>query len=136
MPKQSLTARVQRRAGKEESDSPMVRHWKLLQQLSSSAVGATVFELADAMNVHPKSIRRDLLLLKRMGFDVSATVKKRGLKVWRIRHPFERLKNKRKQYRSIGDSLAILVEQARTVGDSSLVADLEAAHKKVIRKAR
>ena len=134
MPKHPLTTRVHRRD--DEGETHLARQWKLLEQLSSDSNGFTSYDLAATWGVSRKTIQRDLIFFKRVGFDVVSTANENGLKSWRIRHPFDRLKNKRKQYRSIGESLAVLVEQAKTVGDSSLVADLESVQKKVMKKAK
>ena len=139
MPKHphSLPTRVRRRRkGNPGTGTPLLRQWKLLEQLSSSAKGATVYELAGSLGVDVKTIRRDLILFKQVGFDVAETVEEFGRKVWRIRHSFDALRSRQRQYRSIRNSLALLVEQAQTVGDHRLVADLEMVRKKVARKGR
>jgi DNA-binding IclR family transcriptional regulator len=114
-----------------EVDSPISRRWKLLEQLSSTPKGATVDELATASGVNPKTIRRDLVMLKQLGFDLQSTENVFGLKWWRIRHPFEELKTKHKQYRHIRKTLETLIEQSRSIDDLRLVADLKVIHRKL-----
>ena len=81
-----------------------------------------------ASGVSEKTVRRDLALLKQVGFDVAETVQDFGRKLFRIRHPSEVAEgvNARKgQYRSICDSLEQLHDQATALGDVLLAADLE-----------
>lgn len=108
---------------------------ELLEQLSSNSEGATVYELAESLGVDAKTIRRDLILFKRLGFDVTATENEIGLKYWRIQSRFDTLRSKQ-QYRSIRNSLMVLIEQAQTIGDQRLVADLQKVRRKVERKGR
>ncbi len=124
------------RRRKNTRGSPLLRQWRLLELLSSTPDGATVFDLADRLGVGVKTIRRDLAVFKRVGFNVDATEKAFGLKYWRIRPRFETLRGKRRQYRAIRDSLTLLIEQARTIGDRGLVVDLQKVVGKVRRKGR
>ena len=57
--------------------------------LSSSAEGLTVGELAEASGVGLKTIRRDLILLRQVGFDVEDVVEEFGRKRWRIKRAME-----------------------------------------------
>jgi predicted DNA-binding transcriptional regulator YafY len=136
MPKHPLTPRFRRPKDTRGVSSPLLRQWKLLEQLSSNPEGATVYEAADRLGVDAKTIRRDLVLFKRLGFDVGATKSDFGLKYWRIQPRFETLRSKRQQYRSIRDSLVVLIKQAQTVGDQRLAADLQKVRRKVEKKGR
>jgi predicted DNA-binding transcriptional regulator YafY len=131
-----MTNRLPIRCHKKPPGSPLLRQWKLLELLSSTPKGATVYELADRLGVIEKTIRRDVALFKRVGFNVDATEKAFGLKYWRIRPRFETLRGKRRQYRAIQDSLTLLIEQVKTIGDRGLVADLQKVERKVRRKGR
>jgi len=95
----------------------MVRQWQLVEWLSADSKGITVAEAAEVFGVDIKTIRRDLILLGRLGFDLTATEEETGRKRWRIRRPFERLRTKRQRYRSILG----LVEAA--CGKSSVLGD-------------
>ena len=81
-----------------------------------------------------KTIRRDLILLRKIGFDLDETVEEFGRKRWRIRQPFERLRSKKRQYQAIREGLDLLLEQVDNVGDRRLVDDLKAIRKRVKRK--
>jgi predicted DNA-binding transcriptional regulator YafY len=63
---------------------PLVRQWTVLRMLSSGRHGQTVQELAHEMSVSQKTIRRDLLLLARVGFPLVETHGDHGRKSWRI----------------------------------------------------
>ncbi len=137
MPKHPLTTHVRRRGKSTRGvSSPLPRQWKLLELLSSDSEGASVNELATTLGVDAKTVRRDLILFKHIGFDVAETVGEYGRKSWRIQPRFETLRTKRQQYRSIRDSLAVLIEQAQSLGDQRLMVGLEAIWRKVERKDR
>lgn len=136
MTKQLLPFRLRRPKKSRGRGSPLLRQWKLLEQLSSDAEGATVYELARRLGVSDKTVRRDLAIFKRIGFNVDATETEFGLKYWRIQPRFETLRGKRRQYRAIRDSLSLLIEQAKTIGDQGLVADLQKITRKMKRKGR
>ncbi len=72
-----------------------------------------------------KTIRRDLILLREIGFDVIETIGEFGRKSWSLLHPFDRLWTKREQYESIRESVYLLIEQAKTIKDQRLIAALE-----------
>jgi predicted DNA-binding transcriptional regulator YafY len=131
-----LTARVRPQAKSVRCvASPVLRQWRLLEQLSSTPKGATIKEMAAASGVSHKTVRRDLRLLKQLGFDlVDAEDEDFGRKCWRIRHPFESLASRPEQYRLMHDSLQHLREQAKTLGNSTLAADLKAIQLRVQRK--
>lgn len=65
-------------------DSPLVRQWILLKTLASRRYGATVQEMAQELNVHEKTIRRDLEAFQTAGFPLEETVGERGRKNWRL----------------------------------------------------
>ena len=92
--------------------SQLVRQWHLLEWLSSETQGVTVEEAAQATGKDQKTIRRDLILLRKAGFDLEETVEDHGRKRWRIRQPFERLRSKRRQYEAIRSGLDTLLKQA------------------------
>jgi len=137
MPKHPLTTRIRRRGRNNRGvGSPIPRQWKFLERLSSDSHGATISELATAMGVDGKTIRRDLILFKQIGFDAAETVGKHGRKSGRILPRFETMRTKQQQYRSIRDSLAALIEQVASMGDQPLAGDLELVQRKVARKGR
>jgi predicted DNA-binding transcriptional regulator YafY len=136
MPRHPLTTRLRRRKTTGGIGSPLLRQWNLLALLSADSEPATVYELADRLGVSVKTIRRDLVLFKQLGFDIDVTQNEFGLQYWRIRSRFDMLRGKQRQYRSLADSVAVLVGQAQTIGDAGLAADLEAIRRKVQRKAR
>lgn len=114
----------------------MIRQWQLLEWLSSEPEGITVGDAADATGVSLRTIRRDLILLRKIGFDLEETEEEFNRKRWRVRQPFERLRSKRKQYQAIRQGLDLLLMQAEKVGDKRLLSDLEAMRKRVKRKCR
>lgn len=116
--------------------TPLLRQWRLLELLSADSVPATVYELASRMGVSDKTIRRDLVLFSRLGLNLDATEDRFGRRYWRIRPKFSTLRGKRRQYRSLRDSVAVLIEQAQSIGDKRLAADLEAVRRKVQRKTK
>jgi len=67
-----------------DASPPLVRQWTLLRALSATRHGQTVRALSHEMTVSEKTIRRDLLLLARVGFPLVETVGVRGRKCWRI----------------------------------------------------
>ena len=84
------------------------RQWRLLKLLAFSPNGFTVKELRAVSGVSDKTIRRDLALLKKVGFDVSETVEDFGRKLWRVRRLSEstvRKGQKGEQYLLIHDAL-------------------------------
>ena len=137
MAKIILYSRIRRRStGSSAPHTPMVRQWQLLEWLSSEPEGVTVAEAAIATGMDQKTIRRDLILLRKIGFDLDETVEERGRKRWRIRQSFERLRSKKRRYQAIRDSLDLLLEQVDRVGDRRLVDDLKAMRQRVVRKCR
>lgn len=136
MPKQLPLSALSLKDWEGESGMHLVRLWNLVRQLSSESKGLTVLDLTAAWNVSSKTIQRDILFLKKLGCDLVFTTDKYGRKFWRIRNPFERLRGKRTKYRAIGETLAEVLEHARSVGDKRLIADLEAVQKRAMRKAK
>jgi len=66
-------------------DQPAIlRHWLLLRTLAARRQGATLRELAAENGVDPKTIHRDLLLLRRLGFQLKFESGHRGLKHWKL----------------------------------------------------
>ena len=116
--------------------SPLIRQWKLLELLSSAPDGVTVQELTEATGRSDKTVRRDLILLRKVGFDLKESVGPYGRKSWRVGQRFERLRLPRKQYKAILDTLDALVMQVSLAGDRRLVVELQAIRRRVVRKCR
>ena len=113
--------------------STIPRQWKLLEILSSDPRGFTVRPGCKSA-VSEKTIRRDLILLRQSGFDVSEIVEQFGRKRWRIRHPFDAVSDRPQRYRLIRDSIRVLRGQAEALGDALLAAALEAIEGKIRKK--
>lgn len=64
--------------------SAQERQWRLLMSLCSRGTGRTLRDMAEEMQVTQKTIHRDLLLLRRIGFPLQETVSEFGRKHWRI----------------------------------------------------
>jgi len=131
-----LTHRI-RRQDDGDDESTVARQWRLLEQLSSASKGLTIKELVVHSGVSEKTVRRDIALLRQVGFDVAETVEGYGRKLFRIRHPSaatEGIDARHGQYRSIYDALQQLHDQAKGLGDALLAADLEGMQLRVRRK--
>jgi len=63
---------------------PVHRHWLLLRTLGARRHGLTVREMAQEMGVAEKTIRRDLVLFKRLAFPLLETNGERGRRTWRL----------------------------------------------------
>ena len=50
-----------------------------------SSKGVTLRRAAREFGVSPRTIRRDLVLLEQLGFDLEETVEKFGRKRWRVK---------------------------------------------------
>jgi Fic family protein len=61
-----LTHRIRRQDHADEST--LVRQWRLLEQLVSASKGLTVKEMTAASGMSEKTVRRDIALLKKVGF--------------------------------------------------------------------
>ena len=66
---------------------PILRHWILLKMLCARGQGRTLRELAAETGCSQKTIYRDLLLLRRVGFAVEEAKSDHGRKHWLIRQP-------------------------------------------------
>lgn len=76
MIKPMVTSRIHRRQTHEsETQTSLIRQWQLLEWLSSEPEGMTVSDAAEATGVSLRTIRRDLTLLRRIGFDLEETEK-------------------------------------------------------------
>jgi predicted DNA-binding transcriptional regulator YafY len=64
---------------------PLVRQWVLLKTLASRRYGASVQELAAELEVHEKTIRRDLTLFLQAGFPLHEERGPHGRKAWRLK---------------------------------------------------
>jgi len=93
-----------------------------LQQLSTRK--ATIKELMTATGMSEKTVRRDIIMLREIGFDVMETTGEFGRKYWSLLNPFDRLWTKREQYESIRESVYLLIEQAGSMKDHRLTAAL------------
>ena len=130
-----LTSRIRRRpVNGSDTHTPMIRQWQLLEWLSSDPKGITVGEAAKATGMSLKTIRRDLILLQKIGFDLEEIEEEFSRKRWRVRQPFERLRSKKQQYQAIRQGLDLLLLQVEKVGDKRLLDDLEGIRKRVKRK--
>lgn len=65
-------------------DKPLVRQWLLLKLLSARHFGATVGDLAKELNVHEKTVRRDLNTFQAAGIPLVETVGDFGRKTWQV----------------------------------------------------
>src|SRR5439155_6615790 len=63
---------------------PQERHWRLLQIVTARRLGETVAWLAEDLEVSEKTIRRDLSLLRKVGFPLRESVADKGLKRWML----------------------------------------------------
>ena len=132
-----LPSRLRRRPTEVEGPrSVLRRQWELLEWLSASEEGVAVAEAAHAMGVAVKTIRRDLIDLRKMGFDLRETVEVYNRKRWRLVSAFESLRTRRQRYRAIRDNLDVLLDQAAKIDDDPLVKDLRAVRRRVARKCR
>jgi predicted DNA-binding transcriptional regulator YafY len=61
------------------------RQWSLLRALTSRHLGLTIRQMADEVGVTERTIRRDLVVFRDVGFPLVEEVGEYGLKTWRIR---------------------------------------------------
>ena len=66
------------------TDSPLVRQWILLREISSRRLGLTIKEMARDYGVSQRTIRRDLMTLQRVGFPLEERESDHGRKHWRL----------------------------------------------------
>jgi predicted DNA-binding transcriptional regulator YafY len=114
--------------------TPLIRQWQLLKWLSSEPKGVTVGEAVKATGTSEKTVRRDLAVLRNVGFELTATVEGYGRKRWRIRQHSERLRSKKQRYQAIRDGLDLLLTQAEKLGDKRLLNDLAAIRQRVVNR--
>ena len=132
-----LRIRQRQSAAKEDDhDVPLIRQWRLLQLLATEPEGVAVREFAAEVGTSQKTIRRDLVMLRKAGFDLEPTVGRHGRKAWRLRHPHERLRSPRKRYELILEHLDELLLQADALDDANLVHRLRELRRRVQRKCR
>ncbi len=98
-----------------------------MEWLTAESEGITVAEAAEAFDVNLRTIRRDLILLRRLGFDLVETEEEHNRKRWRIRQPWERLRTKQQRRAAICDLLTNACEQAQLISDQQLVEALRIA---------
>lgn len=60
------------------------RRWRLYQRLSKLPEGDSLVELSDRFQVDPKTIQRDIAMLRAVGLEVVEAVEKFGRKRWRV----------------------------------------------------
>jgi predicted DNA-binding transcriptional regulator YafY len=60
----------------------LLRLWRLVKALCLGSL--SVREMAEAIGVNQKTIRRDLIALRKAGLPLKAAVKEFGRKVWRL----------------------------------------------------
>ncbi len=116
-----LTAPIRSQDGEEPH--PLVRQWRILKLLTYSPKGYTVKELAVLSGMCEKTVRRDLVFLQRVGFDMAESVEQAGRKRWRIQRLPESMTVRdglREKYGLIHASLGDLHDAALTIGDSGL----------------
>lgn len=65
-------------------NAPLVRQWKILAALTARADGISVQTMARDNAVNEKTIRRDLIQLRKAGFPVAESVVDHGRKMWRL----------------------------------------------------
>ena len=136
MPTRLRSHTRRRRLRKLAAPTPMLRQWRLVELLSSDPEGITVAEAAGVFGVVLKTIRRDLILLRQLGFDLAEVKEDKGRKRWRIRAPFERLRTKCQKYRSLLGLLDMALEQTEAIGDERLAKDLGALRRRVARRCK
>lgn len=117
-------------------NTPLIRQWQLLEWLASTKTGVRVAQAAKAFNVDTKMIRRDLILVKHLSFDLKETVEGRGRKAWRIDKPIKMPKTARQQYRTIAELLDALMERVAELDDKAFRTDLQAFQMRVRRKLK
>ncbi len=66
------------------TDSPLVRQWILLREISSRRLGLTIKEMAGDHGVSQRTIRRDLVTLQHVGFPLEERESDHGRKHWRL----------------------------------------------------
>ena len=122
-----LTTRI-RSKNDGDDESPLARQWRVLKLLTFAPKGFTVKELVAVSGMSEKTIRRDLVFLKQVGFDISETVEDYGRKLWRVRRLSESTGGKGttgEKYALIHDTLRDLHDVALVLGDLSLAEALK-----------
>lgn len=121
-----LTTRI--RAQDDEDESSLARQWRLLKLLAFAPKGFTIRELVSVSGVSDKTIRRDLVFLKEVGFDVAETVGDRGRKSWRLRRLSDTaagMGRTGEKYSLIHGTLGDLHDVALILGDEALAFSLK-----------
>jgi len=132
-----LTARI-RPQQNGDNEPVLVRQWRLLKLLVFSPTGFSVKELTSISGVSEKTIRRDLIFFKEVGFDISETVGEFGRKTWRVRRIAESggKGTVAEKYGLIHDSLGDLHDVALILGDTALAESLKRLQEWVQGKGR
>ena len=132
-----LRIRQRQSAAKDGNlDAPLVRQWRLLRLLATEPEGVAIREFAAQAGTSLKTIRRDLVMLRKAGFELEPTVGRHGRKAWLLRHPHERLRSPRKRYELILEHLEDLLLQADALEDANLASHLRELRRRVQRKYR
>ncbi len=132
-----LTTRIRQDDGDEEST--LARQWRLLKLLAFAPKGFTIKELEAVSGVSEKTVRRDLALLKHVGFDVGETMEDFGRKLYRLRRLPESTNgngHKGEKYALIHDALQQIHDVALILGDSPLAESLNRLQEWVEAKCR
>ena len=111
-----------------DEESALARQWRLLKLLTFAPKGFTIKELVAVSGVSGKTIRRDLVFLQEVGFDVAETVSDHGRKLWRVRRLSESTGGKgtsAEKYAIIHDTLNDLHDVAVLLGDEALAYSLK-----------
>jgi predicted ArsR family transcriptional regulator len=122
-----LTTRIRPQNDGDE-ESALARQWRLLKLLTFAPKGFTVKELVAILGMSKKTVRRDLVFLKQVGFDVAETVGDYGRKSWRLRRLAEStagMGRTGERYSLIHDTLNDLHDVALILGDSPLAESLK-----------
>lgn len=69
--------------GKRERGHKMIRQWLLMKELGKFPEGLHYKDLAKRMGIHFRSVYRDIVELKRVGFNL-VSERRRGREVWKL----------------------------------------------------
>ncbi|MEI8372802.1 MAG: DeoR family transcriptional regulator [Planctomycetota bacterium] len=134
MPKHPQPSMPQRRRKRRPHRDPqLVRQWKLLERLNHAP--SSVKELMAVCRVSEKTVRRDLVVLEKVGFHLKETVEKPvGRKYWQLNKPLQLPETERQQYRSVVRLLDALAEKVAHLEDKRLMADLQIIRRQLVKK--
>lgn len=69
------------------AEAALVRQWKIIYMLSNTGGMATVRSLVEQTGASEKTIRRDMQLLRKVGYPLAESINERGQKEWRLASP-------------------------------------------------